>query len=211
MGVPNRVHKVHYIEQLIGDGKWHEARRHSAELIEACLEGLRYLETCVRTCISCTRYVLMFLDVSYDRLLIRGIVIVAYLGWAAYTSISLLPLAAPLSATAKRGIDTTTIVTLLTFCMVFWMQKSPWTFYIYVAFPCYFWREFCMRGVFAFRQSVRGSSLTYSKVFGQSILVVLALQSMVVCCIFAVALACSQSHTCRWPTDIDRYGVLASL
>ncbi|KIM53349.1 hypothetical protein SCLCIDRAFT_1158169 [Scleroderma citrinum Foug A] len=159
-GVPNRVHKVRYIEQLIDDGKWHEARKHSAELIEACLEGLRYLET-------------------YDRLLIRGIVIVAYLGWAAYASLSLLPPAAPLSATVKRGIDITEIVTLLTFWMVFWTHKSPWTFYVYVAFPCYFWREFCLRGMLAFRQSVRQSSLTYSKVCGQGILVVLALQSMV--------------------------------
>ena len=152
-----------------------------------------------------------FLNISYDRLLIRGIVIVAYLGWAAYASISLLPPAAPLSATVKRGIDITEIVTLLTFWMVFWTHKSPWTFYVYVAFPCYFWREFCLRGMHAFRQSVRQSSLTYSKVCRQGILVVLALQSMVVCYIFTLVLPCSQTHARRQPTHIDRYGALVSL
>ena len=33
------------IERLIADGRYSESRRHSAELITATLQGLRYLET----------------------------------------------------------------------------------------------------------------------------------------------------------------------
>ncbi|KAL4070212.1 Phosphatidylinositolglycan class N-domain-containing protein [Scleroderma yunnanense] len=182
LGVPTRVHKVRYIERLIKEGKWDEARKHSSELIGACLQGLRYLET-------------------YDRLLIRAIVIVAYLGWAAYASISLLPLTPRLSATVTRVINTIAIATLLTFWTVFWMQRSPWTFYVYVAFPCYFWREFCVRGMHAFQKAVRQSSLTYSKVCGQGIWVFLALQSMVV----------AYTHRSIWSAGFVVIGVLWPL
>ncbi|KAI6030169.1 Phosphatidylinositolglycan class N-domain-containing protein [Pisolithus marmoratus] len=160
LGIPTRMQKVTTIEQLIAEGKWYGARGYSMELSEACLQGLRYLET-------------------YDRLLIRAIVIVAYLGWAAYTSISLLPPVAPLSASRKWAIDVGAIGVLLGFWAAFWIQKSPWTFYVYVAFPCYFWREFCSRGIPALRRCVSESSLTYRNLFTQLILVISALQSMV--------------------------------
>ncbi|KAI6039441.1 Phosphatidylinositolglycan class N-domain-containing protein [Pisolithus marmoratus] len=160
LGVPARMQKVTTIERLIAEGKWYDARRYSMELSEACLQGLRYLET-------------------YDRLLIRAIVIVAYLGWAAYTSISLLPPVTPLSASRKRAIDAAAIVVLLGFWAAFWVQKSPGTFYVYVAFPCYFWREFYSRGIPALRRCVSESSLTYRTLFAQLTVVISALQSMV--------------------------------
>ena len=129
----------------------------------------------------------------------------AYIGWAAYASISLLPPTSPLSATTTRVVDAMTIVTLLSFWMVFWMQKSPWTLYVYVAFPCYFWREFCVRGMLAFRQAVRQSSLTYSKAYGQGILIVLALQGMVVCSIYLLSSVSvlSQAHAGSLHSSID--------
>ncbi|KAG6336740.1 hypothetical protein ID866_2345 [Astraeus odoratus] len=158
------MEKIHTIERLIEGGRWYDARRYSAELIRTCLEGLRYLET-------------------YDRLLIRAIVVVAYFGWAAYASILLVPDVERFSIATERGIDIGAIITLLSLWTVFWTRDSPWTFYVYVAFPCYFWREFCLRGVPAFRLLVTESAWTYRKLCMQATLVIVTLQSMVVCCI----------------------------
>ncbi|KAF9221780.1 PigN-domain-containing protein [Gyrodon lividus] len=161
-GVPARIQRITTIERLLGESEWNEARRHSAELIDSCLEGLRYLET-------------------YDRLLIRTIVIMAYLGWAVYSSISVIPASdiLPASSFPRKVVDALAVLALLGSGIVFWVQKSPWTFYIYVAFPCYFWREFCLRGAPAVLRAVSQSSFSYRQLCTQGLLVVVALQSMV--------------------------------
>ncbi|KAI6002424.1 Phosphatidylinositolglycan class N-domain-containing protein [Pisolithus orientalis] len=182
LGVPARIRKVAAIERLIEEGKWYDARRYSMELSETCLQGLRYLET-------------------YDRLLIRAIVVVAYLGWAAYASISLLPPAASLSASRSGVVNVVTIATLLGFWAAFWIQNSPWTFYVYVAFPCYFWRESCSRGVPALCKCVSECSPTYRNLCVQLILVISALQSMVV----------AYTHRSIWSAGYVVIGVLWPL
>ncbi|KIJ64347.1 hypothetical protein HYDPIDRAFT_133114 [Hydnomerulius pinastri MD-312] len=180
-GVPARINKVAIIESLLGEARWDEARQHSSDLIGSCLEGLRYLET-------------------YDRLLIRIIVIVAYLGWAAYASISVVSGGDIPVASSSRGmfIDVVTFLTLLGSGIVFWIQKSPWTFYIYVAFPCYFWREFILRGAPSVLKAVSQSSLSYPQIFAQGLLVVGALQSMVV----------AYTHRSIWSAGFALIGVL---
>lgn len=37
-------------------------------------------------------------------------------------------------------------VVLAAFWGTFALQKSPWTFYLYVSFPVYFWQQFLTRG-----------------------------------------------------------------
>ncbi|KAH7882746.1 Phosphatidylinositolglycan class N-domain-containing protein [Phlebopus sp. FC_14] len=161
-GVARRIEQIATIEHLLNESKWHESRQRSAELIDICLEGLRYLQT-------------------YDRLLIRTIVIVGYLGWAAYASLSVLPgpEVSPVSRLRSRVVNGVTLFVVLGFWMAFWIQRSPWTFYVYVAFPCYFWREFCARGVPRVLDSVTQSSFSYWKLSSLVLLVVVALQSMV--------------------------------
>jgi len=44
-GMPARIRKLASIERSLREAQWNEARRQSAELINTCLEGLRYLET----------------------------------------------------------------------------------------------------------------------------------------------------------------------
>lgn len=44
-GMPARIRKLASIEQSLREGQWNEARRQSTQLINTCLEGLRYLET----------------------------------------------------------------------------------------------------------------------------------------------------------------------
>ena len=44
-------------------------------------------------------------------------------------------------------VRTATAATLATFWALFAAQRVPWTFYVYVTFPCYFWQQFALRGV----------------------------------------------------------------
>lgn len=115
---------------------------------------------------------------SYDRLLIRSIVIVAYLGWAAYASLYIFR---PQPGTDSHIILTTAI--LLVFWAAFAIQRSPWTFYVYVAFPCYFWNQVvthAAKPTIAWFRGSQKSPLIYAKLFFQATLIVGALQSMVV-------------------------------
>lgn len=123
--------------------------------------------------------------------MIRSIVIVAYVGWAAYTSISVFPSLdiPPASAVLVDAF------TLLIFCgsaIVFWMQNSPWTLYLYVAFPCYFWREFYLRGAPTLLKTISKSSFSSRQLCIYGLLVVVSLQSMVVC-----ASLCSTFMVCE--------------
>ncbi|KAI0043261.1 alkaline phosphatase-like protein [Auriscalpium vulgare] len=109
------------IELLIGSRSYRAARQKSWELIQAALKGLRYLET-------------------YDRTLIRTIVTAAYSGWIAYSATSLLTL---VSASRSRSsfMSTLFVGALSTFWTIFMVQRSPWTFYVYILFPLYFWHD----------------------------------------------------------------------
>ena len=116
------------IEKLISEKQWFAARQASSILIQQALEGLHYLQT-------------------YDRFLIRGIVSAAYMGWAAYATLYIVrPLNyRSLGGTPSLSTSETLFVTvaswtvLLASWALFALQHSPWSFYIYIIFPCYFW------------------------------------------------------------------------
>ena len=104
--------------------------------------------------------------------------IVAYLGWAIYASLYIFR--------PQPGSDSHTIVTtvvLLAFWAMFAIQRSPWTFYVYVAFPCYFWNQVITHAAQPMVVWFRGpqkSPRIYAKRLSQAALVVGVLQSMVV-------------------------------
>ncbi|KAJ3517601.1 hypothetical protein NLJ89_g404 [Agrocybe chaxingu] len=119
------------IAHFNAQGNWSAARQASFELIQQALTGLHYLQT-------------------YDRFLIRGFVTAAYLGWAAYASLYILrPLDKVPSALSTSAlissVTATSWMVLVAFWILFAIQKSPWSFYVYIAFPCYFWREFLVQ------------------------------------------------------------------
>ena len=104
--------------------------------------------------------------------------IVAYLGWAIYASLYIFR---PRSRTDSHTILTTAV--LLAFWAMFAIQRSPWTFYVYVAFPCYFWNQVITHAgkpmMVWFRDS-QNSPRIYAKFLFWTVLVVGVLQSMVV-------------------------------
>jgi phosphatidylinositol glycan class N len=118
------------IENLILEKQWFAARQASSTLIQQALQGLHYLQT-------------------YDRFLIRGIVSAAYMGWTAYAVLHILrhrdfrslgggkPSSLPTSPTSLVSVGS--CIVLLGFWTLFALQRSPWSFYVYIMFPCYFW------------------------------------------------------------------------
>ena len=173
-----------FIEELISDKQWFAARQASSALIQIALQGLHYLQT-------------------YDRFLIRGIVSAAYLGWAVYAILYIVrPLdSRPLTGKpASRFTSTTLFVTvascivLLAFWTLFALQHSPWSFYVYITFPCYFWWRALVETSTAIldwndrrtASAVVGSGY-YTKIYFWAavvikvVMVVLVLQGMVVC------------------------------
>ncbi|KAL6308835.1 PigN-domain-containing protein [Sparassis latifolia] len=153
------------IEDLMHAEKYTQVRTLSSELIKATLEGLRYLQT-------------------YDRTLIRVIVTFAYLGWIAFGAVSIFP-PEDQEANSDRAdslvLDLTAALFLLGSWFLFALQRSPWSFYLYICFPCYFWYQVLgARTQFPRALSTRNvlKSSVINPIFS-GVVVVAALQGMV--------------------------------
>ncbi|PAV16485.1 hypothetical protein PNOK_0810500 [Pyrrhoderma noxium] len=165
-GEPGANHILR-LEHLVNLGKWTEARKEAAELIQTSLEGLRYLET-------------------YDRVLLRVIVIFGYVGWSLYSATSLLlrpaqRFSAQTSSKIHITINAFFLLIFTAFCLLFLIQKEPWTYYIYIAFPCVFWRNVTLQ-LSDWKTGVNGErSLTipHQKLVKTGTLVLVSLQAMV--------------------------------
>ncbi|KAJ6486074.1 Phosphatidylinositolglycan class N-domain-containing protein [Mycena vitilis] len=162
LGPSNRLSKLKEIENAISEEEWRLARELSADLIETGLEGLRYLQT-------------------YERMLIKAMATAAYSGWAAYASLFIFrPLDTLVVKPGNRGVTAVAGTILAAFWALFAIQRSPWTYYLYIAFPCYFWHQFVAQMpplLQMFASERRRLGHTRSALYGG--LVVLALQSMV--------------------------------
>lgn len=106
-------------------------------------------------------------------------VVIAYLGWAAYGATTILfPNSSPSFTTPISGLA---LVALGTSWTLFAVQKYPLTFYVYVVFPCYFWREVLVTSSGPLLELYRSNKIRGSmKFFFRAVFVIAALQSMVV-------------------------------
>ena len=152
--------------------------RTSARLIQTSIDGLRYLQTQVRSVLRPSRFVSLK-NFGYDQTLIRGMVVIAYLGWAAYGATTIIfPNYPPWFTTT---ISSLALVALGTSWTLFAVQKYLLTFYVYVVFPCYFWREGLVTPSGPLLELYRSNKLRGSMKFSLcAAFVVAALQSMVV-------------------------------
>jgi len=163
------IPQISTIEHLLHTNQWNAARDASAEVIQQSLQGLHYLQT-------------------YDRFMIRSFVTAAYLGWAAFASLYIIrPLDRASSvnqkSTATRIISLMSCTVVAAFWASFFLQNSPSTFYIYILFPCYFWREVLVQTATSI--DWRSNSVTtyrkHARTIFVSMIVVGALLGMVVC------------------------------
>jgi phosphatidylinositol glycan class N len=118
--------------------------------------------------------------------LIRAIVTVAFTGWAAYASLFIFR---PLDVTGQTrpsvipaAITAIMVLVLISFWTFFALQRMPWTFYLYVSFPCYFWQQFLVQiiphsGTWLWSNNF---STVYIKYLTRAGLVIVTLQGMVV-------------------------------
>jgi GPI ethanolamine phosphate transferase 1 len=156
------------IEGFISSGQFREARQESHQLIKTTLSGLRYLET-------------------YDRTLIRAIVMFAYIGWIAFSAAFILaPSRPPPAASYHNPSWIPSLFGLATVgsCVLFAVQRLPWTLHIYVLFPFFFWQDVA-RKVHANWSAVRSRRLDAKWIASTLLGLLLAvamLQSMVVRC-----------------------------
>lgn len=117
----------------------------------------------------------------YDRTLIRGIVLAAYTGWIAFSATHVLTQAQMQPLGNPLILNVISALVLLSSWLMFTVQHSSWSLYLYVCFPVYFWREAIAKcggnltGIFDI-QTVPGAL----KRLVQAALAVAALQSMVV-------------------------------
>jgi len=163
--IPNRIQQLNHIESLVDASQWHDARHISYVLIKEALNGLHYLQT-------------------YDRTLLRIIVTLAHIGWMLYSSLYIIrPLDIPAFSVNKDVLRLVPPIISLICWAIFLVQGSPWSYYLYVSFPAYFWYQFFRQGVPYFlvldiRARV-GSNLRRN--IGQVVLTVGALIALGVC------------------------------
>jgi phosphatidylinositol glycan class N len=118
-------------------------------------------------------------DFRYDQTLIRVMVVIAYLGWAAYGATAILFPNQPPSF--DRTISGAALAALGISWTLFAIQKYPATFHIYAVFPCYFWRETLVASSGPLNELYRSGKLRGSvKLSLRAVLVIAALQAMVV-------------------------------
>lgn len=173
------------IQILINRGRYDDARETAATLIDHTLEGLRYLETSVP--LSSLLHPSADSVCRYDRTLIRIIVFAAYTGWIPYSAAHVLPRAWAQPLEDVQFLDIFSVSCLLVSYLLFALQHTPWTLYLYAVFPVYFWRDAVARlGGSVTRTFMTAPPSTLGKIFAGVIAVVAALESMVVsvlCCL----------------------------
>lgn len=108
------------------------------------------------------------------------IVTIGYLGWSAFSATALFfkpPSKLASSGTNKLIIGLASGILISTYAL-FVVQREPWTYYLYVAFPCYFWSKALQR-VAATKSSTSGSRSWVGLTF-TGLIAFLVLQCMVV-------------------------------
>ncbi|KAF9158836.1 Glycosyl phosphatidyl inositol anchor synthesis [Mortierella sp. AD011] len=134
------------VQVLIDAGKYEEAEAECGIVRNLCLEGLRYLQT-------------------YDWLFLRTIVSAGYLGWIAFSLNFILKTFVSNSdtrfgafgsaraqkpnknvASAKESMIINFLfgASYLILAVILAVKQSPPLYYLYVAFPVYFWNRICI-------------------------------------------------------------------
>ncbi|KAG0146153.1 hypothetical protein CROQUDRAFT_78074 [Cronartium quercuum f. sp. fusiforme G11] len=120
------LQRLFHIHRLILNGRHQEAMNASAELQAVALRGLRYLQ-------------------RYDWFLLRTLVTSGYVGWMILSAIHVLrTYALPLVSDQATSIGFGSVlgsVIFITFAIRFFLEDAPPTYYLYAAFPAYFWAQ----------------------------------------------------------------------
>lgn len=161
-------HRVAQIQQLIDEENYTEAIQASDTLLKLGLQGLRYLQT-------------------YNWLFLRTLVTLGYAGWVAFaftTAVDSHVVGSKIDAertTSSIVAFASLLIALYSFLLV---QSSPASYYLYAAFPVFFWEEVWVRR----RALAEGARILFSKLpaadlagLGLNFLAYLVLLEVMVC------------------------------
>ncbi|KAG8747688.1 Glycosyl phosphatidyl inositol anchor synthesis [Ceratobasidium sp. 428] len=133
--LPSGAPELRELERLLAARDWQNARIKAKHLIDITLEGLGYLQ-------------------RYDRYVLRFIVTAGYVGWMIFSALHVLhthvvpprPGEKVVHAQGTSVLDVLGITTSVVTAGIFAYQRSPWTYYLYAAFPIYFYRSILQEG-----------------------------------------------------------------
>ena len=153
--VDNRVMEI---RTEIDQGHFEQAIAMSQELLHTGLDGLRYLQ-------------------RYDWLFLRVLVTLGYLGWIAFAITTIIDMHVLHGKTqTSRTIATSSTfgaVSAALFSYLF-IRKAPLTYYVYAAFPPFFWEE-----VVARREALLlGSQVLFKNIRSKRETIVLGVQTL---------------------------------
>lgn len=162
------------LERILATRDWQTARSRAKELIDTTLEGLGYLQ-------------------RYDRYVLRFIVTTGYAGWMIFSALHVLhthvvpSTSTTTEQTGSEGVsilDVLTTVASVTTAGAFAYQRSPWTYYLYAAFPIYFGRSILIEGNGLYEVLEKrmdwGTFPTPDAVFGWGVAIIAILECMVI-------------------------------
>ncbi|EWC47193.1 GPI ethanolamine phosphate transferase 1 [Drechslerella stenobrocha 248] len=122
-GLNSSVSRTTRIHSLIKSGDYDSAIASSKDLIAVALQGLRYMQT-------------------YDWLFLRTLVTLGYLGWISF-ALTVIIRQYFLQKDFDNAWSYAALATFLSFLtgiyIVFYIQESPWTYYLYAFAPLFFW------------------------------------------------------------------------
>lgn len=122
-------HRVTNIRKVVEQGEYEVAIDMCKQLLRLGLDGLRYLQT-------------------YDWLFLRALVTSGYLGWIAFAAATVIDMHVLQGKTGPSRTFLTSgafgAIGAATLSFLF-LRHAPVTYYIYAAFPLYFWEEVLAR------------------------------------------------------------------
>ena len=107
---------------------------------QAYQEAIDLLEQLMKTALAGLQYL-----TTYNWLLLRLIVTLGFIGWIGWSFIIFLKLFVlkqnTIAAPRKQGVLIVAGVVAAVLGYVLWYQRSPFNYYMYAAFPIFFWHE----------------------------------------------------------------------
>jgi phosphatidylinositol glycan class N len=135
--------QINLIEELLDAGEWNKAREQASQLIGLALEGLHYLQTCSKFSRDQWYSYLPRTQIRYDRILLRAIATLGYIGWSAYALCHILSSSEPTTAQPSDALFVKVLFiafTAMSYTALF-VQSSPMVYYVYLSFPIFFWHR----------------------------------------------------------------------
>eukprot|EP00698_Gefionella_okellyi_P015715 TRINITY_DN4450_c0_g1_i3.p1 TRINITY_DN4450_c0_g1~~TRINITY_DN4450_c0_g1_i3.p1 ORF type:complete len:764 (+),score=132.99 TRINITY_DN4450_c0_g1_i3:590-2881(+) len=174
------------IAQFIAQQQFDRAENACQELIVTCIQGLRFYQT-------------------YDWMFLMSVVTLGYAGFMVFVLVSLLPQTST-SAVFKAKVDMAVQIVSVCFVLMLVLEYAPLQYYVYVAFPIYFWWQAVRRfGDVSWRRV-----LTVRNIF-MLIITVLLLETMVISWFRREILFICAMAVALWPIVIGSRWSLALL